>query len=152
MLRKRPARLNIGIDLDPEVIEHWQARTATNDDTGGIATYDDAGFQFHTGDSITFLQTYPFTGHELVYCDPPYVLSTRTGRQYRHEMTDAQHIALLDAIKVLPCMVMISGYWTRAICRGVARLARYELSGDDQRRTHGDGISLAQLPRTHSPA
>ena len=53
-----------------------------------------------------------FTGHELVYCDPPYVLSTRTGRQYRHEMTDAQHAALLDTLKGLPCMVMLSGYWT----------------------------------------
>jgi hypothetical protein len=47
-----------------------------------------------------------------VYCDPPYVLSTRTGRQYRDEMTDEQHAGLLDTIKGLPCMVMVSGYWT----------------------------------------
>ncbi len=123
MLRKRPARLNIGIDLDPEVIARWQARTAIsgeasggiagNDDiAGSIAIHDEARFRFDIGDGIALLQSYPFTGHELVYCDPPYVLSTRTGRQYRHEMTDPQHMALLDTIKGLPCMVMVSGYWT----------------------------------------
>ena len=31
---------------------------------------------------------------------------------YRFEMSDAQHLALLDTIKRLPCMVLISGYWS----------------------------------------
>lgn len=121
--RKRPARLTIGVDLDVEVIQQWQARTAIPGETSGriatagesagtLATYDETGFRFHAGDGLAFLRAYPFTGHELVYCDPPYVLSTRAGRQYRHEMTDAQHTALLAIITALPCRVMISGYWT----------------------------------------
>ena len=82
------------------------------DTAGGLARRDEARYLFQAGDGMAFLRSYPFTGHELVYCDPPYVLSTRTGRQYRCEMTDAQHAALLETITALPCMVMISGYWT----------------------------------------
>jgi hypothetical protein len=63
------------------------------------------------GDAISFLRCYPFSGGELVYCDPPYLLSTRpSGARYACEMTDAQHAELLDIIKRLTCMVMISGY------------------------------------------
>lgn len=72
---------------------------------------DAARFQFLHGDGLAFLQTYSFTGTELVYCDPPYLMSTRSsGRLYAHEMSDGQHRDLLQTIKRLPCMVMISGY------------------------------------------
>ena len=51
----------------------------------------------------------------LHYIDPPYVHDTRyagakTGRVYRHEMSDDAHIELLHAIKDLKGMVMLSGY------------------------------------------
>jgi DNA adenine methylase len=48
----------------------------------------------------------------FVYCDPPYLRSTRLNgaKIYRHEMTDAQHGELLDVLQALPCDVMISGY------------------------------------------
>lgn len=47
----------------------------------------------------------------LIYADPPYVLSTRKGRQYIVDMVeDAQHIELLDALKAHPGPVMLSGY------------------------------------------
>jgi DNA adenine methylase len=115
---KRPARLNIGLDLDPQVIQQWQACTVRNDDTPGrIARYGDvtgdARFQFQQGDGLAFLRSYPFTWRELVYCDPPYLHATRRGTNiYRFEMDDAQHSALLDIITALPCMVMLSGYWS----------------------------------------
>jgi DNA adenine methylase len=49
-----------------------------------------------------------------VYCDPPYVHSTRTRCDlYRFEMSDSQHVELLDIMSSLPCRVMISGYWTK---------------------------------------
>jgi DNA adenine methylase len=120
--RKKPASLNIGIDRDPQVIRAWQACTAENDDaSGGIAGPDDTAgrmagthperFRFAVGDGITFLQSYPFRGGELVYCDPPYLRATRRrSNLYRYEMTDTQHKALLAIITTLPCMVMISGY------------------------------------------
>lgn len=46
----------------------------------------------------------------LIYCDPPYVLGTRHGKQYREEMTDTDHIKLLDVLKAHKGPVLISGY------------------------------------------
>ncbi len=46
----------------------------------------------------------------LIYADPPYVLSTRTRKQYRHEMTDQDHIDLLETLLQHKGPVMLSGY------------------------------------------
>lgn len=46
----------------------------------------------------------------LIYADPPYVLSTRNRKQYRHEMTDAEHVELLQVLNKSKAKVMISGY------------------------------------------
>ena len=47
----------------------------------------------------------------LMYLDPPYVLSTRSvHKQYRHEMTDQDHIELLEAVASSKAKGMISGY------------------------------------------
>ena len=106
MRHKAPAKLNIGIDLDSGVIEDWKSFS--------IVKNDDARFRFGQGDGIGFLQLYPFTGRELVYCDPPYLFETRSSDRdlYEHELTDNQHIELLETLKNLPCMVMVSGYWS----------------------------------------
>lgn len=51
-------------------------------------------------------------GYENVfmYLDPPYLLGTRNGKQYRHEMSDADHEELLQLILQSPAKIMISGY------------------------------------------
>lgn len=46
----------------------------------------------------------------LVYCDPPYVMSTRYGKQYKCEMTNDDHVELLDTLKRHKGPVVISGY------------------------------------------
>lgn len=46
----------------------------------------------------------------LIYADPPYPLSTRSGKLYQHEMTDADHMALLDTLDAHPGPVVLSGY------------------------------------------
>jgi DNA adenine methylase len=46
----------------------------------------------------------------LMYIDPPYVLSTRYGPVYRHEMDDSDHIELLEFLRVSKAQIMISGY------------------------------------------
>jgi hypothetical protein len=57
----------------------------------------------------------------LVYCDPPYLMSTRGGRRlYRHEMPDVHHRRLLRCCRRLKCMVMISGYWSRMYADALA--------------------------------
>lgn len=46
----------------------------------------------------------------LIYADPPYLMGTRGGKQYRHEMTDRDHAELLDALKAHKGPVILSGY------------------------------------------
>lgn len=46
----------------------------------------------------------------LIYADPPYLLDTRSGKQYRHEMTEQDHVDLLDALKQHKGSVILSGY------------------------------------------
>ena len=54
----------------------------------------------------------------LTYCDPPYVHETRSAKKvrgalynaYRHELTDAQQVELLDRLDALTGMVVLSGY------------------------------------------
>lgn len=46
----------------------------------------------------------------LVYLDPPYVLGTRHGKQYLHEMDDAAHEELLDVALAHKGSVILSGY------------------------------------------
>ena len=69
-----------------------------------------------------------------MYLDPPYLLSTRTAKQYKHEMTDEEHEELLKIITQSKAKIMISGYeskmyddylkeWTRMEFRGTAEHA-----------------------------
>jgi len=47
----------------------------------------------------------------LIYADPPYVPSTRSGgKMYADEMTYADHEAILDALSLHPGPVLLSGY------------------------------------------
>lgn len=46
----------------------------------------------------------------LIYADPPYLLETRNGVIYQNEMTDQDHIELLEALNGHPGPALISGY------------------------------------------
>lgn len=96
------ARVNIGIDIDQNVVAAWQKKKR-----GG-------GFNIIQGDAVDFLRGYDFktAGVAMVYCDPPYLIDTRKTKRriYRHEYTKEDHIKLLETIKTLACFVMISGY------------------------------------------
>lgn len=46
----------------------------------------------------------------LIYADPPYVLRTRHGKQYRYEMTDECHEELLAVLLGHKGPVLLSGY------------------------------------------
>lgn len=102
MRLKKPAARNIGIDNDQNALRSF---TAKNGGTKGIT--------LHHGDGFAFLKRHPFTGKELVYCDPPYHHETRSKTDvYRDEWSIPDHENFLDIAVELPCMVMISGYWT----------------------------------------
>lgn len=120
MQKKRPARVSIGLDLDPAPLAAFAAGSpgsiVNNDDfiaASDLAMLQDGINLFHW-DAVEFLDTYNFTGREFVYSDPPYVVQTRRTKRpiYDFEYTDQDHEALLSLLVHLPCPVMISGYWS----------------------------------------
>ena len=46
----------------------------------------------------------------FMYLDPPYLLETRSGKQYKYEMQDREHEELLNLIIQSKAKIMISGY------------------------------------------
>ena len=96
MQRKPAARHSIGIDRDARALGRFECNYPVE--------------KIH-GCAHQFLATYPFTGRELVYSDPPYLTTTRTSpRRYRYDYTAQDHVALLALLKRLPCPVILSGY------------------------------------------
>src|SRR5450759_3665583 len=101
---KAPAQASIVIDADDRVADYWKnCATGINGDAGSITAIH--------GDAGQFLESYNFLGDELVYCDPPYVMASRSGRRiYKHEMTDEQHCQLVAVLLTVRAAVMLSGY------------------------------------------
>ena len=96
---KRPAQRNIGLEIDAKVIEMWSEE-------------EKRGLEIVQADAVNYLKSYKFTDNDLIYCDPPYLRETRRRKRkfYKFEYSFEQHVELLEVIKTLPCMVMISGY------------------------------------------
>lgn len=67
------------------------------------------GVQIENRPAPTLIQRFNYP-NVLIYADPPYVLSTRHGKQYRHEMDDRQQENLLDALLTHKGPVLLSGY------------------------------------------
>lgn len=50
-------------------------------------------------------------GETVIYCDPPYLHSTRSGNnRYKHELSDQDHWALCDLLSSIPAKIILSGY------------------------------------------
>lgn len=96
---KKPSTKTIAIDLDARVVESW--RSSPNGD----------GIDLFCMRAEEFLQSYSFTGGELLYVDPPYHPSTRRqARVYKHDYSHEDHERLLGILVRLPCRVILSGY------------------------------------------
>ena len=120
MRRKIPAQINIGIDPDDDVINQWRDLSPgmpLSDDTAENDDDDNSNLHryiWRCGTAVDFIHDYDWQGNELIYVDPPYVLSTRNNRRYyNHEMTDQDHIDLLEALRELPAKILVSGYWSQ---------------------------------------
>jgi site-specific DNA-adenine methylase len=96
MKRKPPALHNIGIDLNRRAL---------------AAFHCDYPVQLIHGCAHRFLAEYEYRGRELIYSDPPYLLHMRSsGRKYRFDYEEQDHVELLTLLKRLPCYVILSGY------------------------------------------
>lgn len=68
------------------------------------------GVQIENRPAVELIRRFNYP-NVLIYADPPYLLSTRQRRkQYRHEMTDDEHVELLEALKAHTGPTIISGY------------------------------------------
>jgi DNA adenine methylase len=65
--------------------------------------------QIENQDALILIERYRLP-EVLIYADPPYPRSTRSNDFYTHEMTDADHLELLDALDKHPGPVLLSGY------------------------------------------
>jgi site-specific DNA-adenine methylase len=98
IMKRKPATANnIGIDIDPQAIAHFDC---------------DYPVDLVNGCAHQFLANYNYCGTELIYCDPPYLRHTRTSprSKYRFDYTEQDHDELLALLKSLPCQVILSGY------------------------------------------
>ncbi len=70
------------------------------------------GVQIENRPAVDLIQKYNYS-NVLIYADPPYVLSTRHGKQYRQEMNDGQQEDMLDVLLDHKGPVLLSGYDNR---------------------------------------
>lgn len=96
MKRKPPALRNIGIDLDPQAIANFKCSYPV---------------ELINGCAHGLLADYDYQGSELIYSDPPYLMRSRSsGRRYRFDYEEHDHVELLGVLKRLPCQIIVSGY------------------------------------------
>ena len=101
MKRKAPAMRSIGIDLDRRAIDGFGCGYPV---------------ELVHGCAHGFLTGFPFQGTELACSDPPYLQATRRSRRrYRHDCTEADHMALPELLRGLPCQVMARGTLLRCM-------------------------------------
>lgn len=67
------------------------------------------GVQIDNRPAVDVIQRFNFS-NVLIYGDPPYVLSTRHGKQYRHELDDKGQNDTLDVLLAHKGPVLLSGY------------------------------------------
>jgi len=116
MRHKKPAEINIGIDIDPEPLRAFE-EFPTN-------------YKFICCDAVAAINSLALTPDTLIYADPPYLPQTRrASRVYRHEYTSTEHASILKWLRDLPCMVMISGYPSELYDEMLADWVREEFLG-----------------------
>lgn len=69
------------------------------------------GVQIENRPAVELIKKFNYK-NVLIYCDPPYMLKTRHGKQYRCEMDDKDHEELLKVLLQHNGLVLISGYDT----------------------------------------
>lgn len=69
------------------------------------------GVQIENRPAVEVIQRFDYP-NVLIYADPPYILSARHGKQYKEEMSDADHEKLLDTLLNHKGPALISGYDT----------------------------------------
>lgn len=104
---KKPSEISLLIDKDPVAPCHHFPELV------GLVVMCEDGIDWLADDGPGY------SGNTFVYCDPPYLLSTRNSKRplYNCEMSSVEHRRLLSIIKQLACPVAISGYMSEMYSR-----------------------------------
>jgi hypothetical protein len=117
MRHKRPARANLGIDLDGAVVARASnlARAGEWISPSTSAGVDDGvpvSWEWLNVDAVDWLARWTVPPSTVVYCDPPYEMATRSSRRriYRCELEVGRLQRLVEVLLRLPASVLVSGY------------------------------------------
>lgn len=129
MRHKRPARLSIGIDLSLDALNSFPTGTSsrvtmlsrTSSDLAMFTAQASSGMTvLHCGDALQvaneLVHLELLDEQTFIYCDPPYLMSTRRSQRplYEYEMARSEHVDLLSLTSELSlvhkCKIMISSY------------------------------------------
>jgi len=146
--RKRPAKRSFLIDSDPGAIDRL----------GDASSYP--GVTLQVRDGIGFLcqlwaetRTPRPSGPSqtaLVYCDPPYMRECRadpTRDYYPEEWTVEKHGQFLEVVAELPCLVLISGYWSELYAEKLAGWSTDHFTTTTRGRAPAEEWLWANYPR-----
>lgn len=101
------------------------------------------------GSAFDFLAAWQWRGDEFVYCDPPYLHSTRRDAAlYRHELEDHHHASLLTMLEQLPVPFALSGYRSAMYDAAAGRAGWHRI--DFQAMTRR-GLALESLWMNYAP-
>lgn len=145
MRHKRPAAVNIGLDLDVEVIGFWwrwlaekrrpAAGTPLPADSGG-SDVAAVGWHFLQGSAFDWLtmRGTDLGPDDFLYVDPPYIHDSRSSSRdyYNYELSYDDHKRLVALLQPLKARIMVSHYhhplymdglkgWRWECCRTVDR-------------------------------
>ncbi len=102
---KKPASRSYVVEKDCGILQQAKAADVENTD---YLSGDAVEFICHRAKIISSALA---SAETFIYADPPYLPETRTsGAMYKHELTEADHVRLLDGLLSLSCSVAISGY------------------------------------------
>lgn len=85
------------------------------------------GVQIENRNAVDLIRRFNHS-NVLIYADPPYLLSTRHGKQYKHELTEADHMNLLNVLKAHKGPALISGYDSPLYNEALADWHRQEIT------------------------
>ena len=172
MRKKRPAKLNIGVEVNEDVL--WLTALKLDPDPIIIDTFNNtrAGqlfdgrnpdqlkkaesretvFAFIIGNALPFLSWFPVRDDRetFIYCDPPYLRETRKSKAplYKNEFwTEAEHLRLLDKLGNLDCNIMISGYKSDLYCDLLKGWHTYQFN----QMTRGGGLAEEWVWMNYAP-
>lgn len=92
-------------------VVHWNTKLPVRiiDTKARLLHSNSCAVQIENQDALKLIERYN-RENVLIYLDPPYKLSTRSKRIYKHEMKDSDHVKLLETIRDNKAKIILSGY------------------------------------------